>query len=455
MFQKDKEGKTKAGQTGDKGKNKRPFSRSQQQQQGPHKNGPQQDQRAHQHRKFQGVCFNYRKVRHKASECHSAPAGAQQAREVPQGQIVSYSLALAVEQSPATGRVYTVMPCDHGASGAVVEVNLRASDGSEMIMATSQGNRFTESFLAYNEEDIPGLPLVREVEFCIKVQPGTAPISRASYRMAPAEMRELQTQLDELLAQGFIHQSHSSWDVLVLFVREMDIPKTAFLTRYGSFEFMVMPFGLTNVPVVFMDLMNQEHQLYAKFSKCEFWLSEVRFLGHVISREGIAVDPAKVTAVLNWEPPKMVTEIRSFLGLAGYYRKFIQDFSKILMPLTRLTKKGVQFIRSVECQKAFDILKTKLISAPVLTIPSSDRMFVVYTDASLAGLGGVLMQTLRVVVYISRQLRVHEQNYPTHDLELAKELNQRQRRWIEFIKDYEFTIQLLDIGDDQSLRSLM
>ena len=106
--------------------------------------------------------------------------------------------------------------------------------------------------------------------------------------------------------------------------------------------------------------------------------------------------------MLDWEPPKTVTEIRSFLGLAGYYRKFIQDFLKISTPLTRLTKKGVQFIWSTECQKAFDILKTKLTSAPVLTIPSNDRTFVVYTDASLAGLGCVLMQTQRVVAYISR-----------------------------------------------------
>ena len=131
--------------------------------------------------------------------------------------------------------------------------------------------------------------------------------------------------------------------------------------------------------------------MYTKFSKCEFWLSEVRFLGHVISREGIAVDPAKVTAVLDWEPPKTVIEIRSFLGLAGYYRKFIQDFSKIVTPTTHLTRKGVQFIWSMECQKAFDILKTKLTTAPVLTIPNSDRIFVVFINTSLAELEDVLM----------------------------------------------------------------
>ena len=165
--------------------------------------------------------------------------------------------------------------------------------------------------------------------------------------------------------------------------------------------------------------MLRDHQLYAKFSKCEFWLSEVRFLGHVISGEGIAVDPVKVEAVLDWEQLSTVTEILSFLGLAGYYRKFIQDFSRIATPLTHLTKKGVQYVWSSQCQEAFDCLKQKLTIAPVLMIPSSKQCFVVYTDASLMGLGGVLMQTQRVVAYASRQLRIHERNYPTHDLELA------------------------------------
>ena len=190
--------------------------------------------------------------------------------------------------------------------------------------------------------------------------------------------------------------------------------------------------------------------------------------------DGIAVDPSKVEAVIDWQAPTTVTEIRSFLGLAGYYRKFIQDFFKIATPITQLTKKGAPFTWSVQCQQAFELLKRKLMTAPVLVIPSSDRQFVVYTDASLMGLGGVLMQVQRVVAYASRQLRIHERNYPTHDLELdavvfalkiwrhylygvqfelftdhkslrylfsQKELNQRQSRWLEFIKDYEFAFQ--------------
>ncbi|RDX81025.1 Retrovirus-related Pol polyprotein from transposon 17.6, partial [Mucuna pruriens] len=166
-------------------------------------------------------------------------------------------------------------------------------------------------------------------------------------------------------------------------VKEEDIPKTAFRTRYGHYEYLVMPFGVTNAPAIFMDYMNiifhpyldkfvvvfiddilvysktreehEEHlkvvlqvlrdkQLYAKLSKCDFWLEEVSFLGHVISRGGIGVDPSKVEVVLKWETPKSVSEIRSFLGLAGYYRRFIEGFSKIALPLTELTRKGVAFV---------------------------------------------------------------------------------------------------------------
>jgi hypothetical protein len=219
-----------------------------------------------------------------------------------------------------------------------------------------------------------------------------------------------------------------------------------------------MPFGLTNAPAVFMDPMNRvfrpyldrfvivfiddvlfysrseaereehlrlalqtlrKHQLYANFAKCESWLSEVRFLGHVVSKDGLVVDPSKVEAVLDWLPRTTVTEIRSFLGLAGYFRKFIQNFSSIATPSTQLTKKGVPFVWSSQWQEAFDLLKQRLTTAPVLLLPSSDRCFVVYTDASLVGLRAVLMQIERVVAYASRQLKTYVQNYPTHVLELA------------------------------------
>ena len=202
-----------------------------------------------------------------------------------------------------------------------------------------------------------------------------------------------------------------------------------------------MPFGFTNAPAAFMDLMNRvfrpyldrfvivfiddilvysgsrekhakhlrimletlrEHQLYAKLSKCQFWLDRVVFLGHIISAEGISMDPQKIEAIVNWQPPTNVTEIRSFLGLAGYYRKFVEGFSKIATPLTRLIRKQEKFIWLDACQHSFHELKHRLTSAPVLTLPSGSEGFVVYCDASRQGLGCVLMQHERVIAYASR-----------------------------------------------------
>ncbi|WVZ82821.1 hypothetical protein U9M48_030037 [Paspalum notatum var. saurae] len=219
-----------------------------------------------------------------------------------------------------------------------------------------------------------------------------------------------------------------------------------------------MSFGLTNAPAFFMYMMNsvfmneldkfvvvfiddiliysenekehgehlrivlarlREHKLYAKFSKCAFWLKEVGFLGHVLSEKGVAVDPSKVEAVLNWKQPESVTEIRSFLGLASYDRRFIKDFSKIAKPMTSLTKKNVKFIWSPKCEEGFQELKKLLTTAPVLAQPDVTKPFDVYCDASGQGLGCVLMQEGRVIAYASCQLRKHEANYPTHDLELA------------------------------------
>jgi hypothetical protein len=163
----------------------------------------------------------------------------------------------------------------------------------------------------------------------------------------------------------------------------------------------------------------RDHHLYAKFSKCEFWLDTVKFLGHTISGNGISVDPSKVQEVMDWKPPTSVHQIRSFLGLAGYYRRFISDFSKIAKPMTELLKKGVKFLWDQKCKDAFHILRDRLTTAPVLTQPDVSKPFDIYCDASGTGLGCVLMQDNRVIAYASRALRVHEQNYPTHDLELA------------------------------------
>ncbi|KAL8093525.1 hypothetical protein AgCh_035410 [Apium graveolens] len=418
-------------------------------------------------------------------------------------------------------------------------------------------------------EELPGLPPDREIEFSIDLILGAEPVSKAPYRMAPMEMKELAKKLQELLDKGVIRPSISPWGAPVLFVKKKDgsmrlcidyrglnkltikntyplpriddlfdqlkgacyfskidlrsgyhqlkikpedIPKTAFRTRYGHYEFLVMSFGLTNAPAAFMDLMNRvykeyldkfvilfiddiliylknpkdhavhlqialqklrEKQLYAKFSKCEFWLTEVQFLGHVVSREGIKVDPVKIEAVSKWEQPKTPTEIRSFLGLAGYYRRFVKDFMKIASPLTKLTRKNEKFVWTEKCEGSFQELKRRLVTAPVLALPDETGNFVIYSDASLKGLGCVLMQHDKVIAYASRQLKPHEQKYPVHDLELAtivfvlklwchylygekcdiytdhkslkyiftqKDLNMRQRRWLELIKDYDCSI---------------
>ena len=163
----------------------------------------------------------------------------------------------------------------------------------------------------------------------------------------------------------------------------------------------------------------REYQLYAKFNKFQFWLDKVAFLGHVISTKGVSVDPQKIEAIVNWKPPTNVSEVRSFFRLAGYYRKFVDGFSKIATPLTNLSKKDKKFDWSDTCQHSFKDLRQRLMTAPVLALPSGKDGYVVYSDASRQGLGCVLMEDGRVIAYASRQLKKHEQNYSAHDLELA------------------------------------
>ncbi|GJW32527.1 putative reverse transcriptase domain-containing protein [Tanacetum coccineum] len=169
----------------------------------------------------------------------------------------------------------------------------------------------------------------------------------------------------------------------------------------------------------------KEEELYAKFSKCDFWLSKVKFLGHVIDNEGIHVDPAKIESIKDWASPKTPTEIRQFLGLAGYYRRFIKGFSKIARPMMKLTQKSVKFDWGEKAKAAFQLLKQKLCSAPILALLEGSENFVVYCDASHKGLGAVLMQKEKVIAYASHQLKVHEKNYTTHDLELAHSQSER------------------------------
>ncbi|GJT63877.1 putative reverse transcriptase domain-containing protein [Tanacetum coccineum] len=249
-------------------------------------------------------------------------------------------------------------------------------------------------------EDLSGLPPTRQVEFQIDLVPGAAPVARAPYRLAPGELR-----IDDLFDQLQGSSVYSKIDLRSgyhqLRVREEDIPKTAFRTRYGHYEFQVMPFGLTNAPAVFMDLMNR-----------------VQFLGHVIDSEGIHVDPAKIESIKDWTSPKSPMEIRQFLGLAGYYRRFIEGFSKIAKPMTKLTQKKVKFEWGDKQEAAFQLLKQKLCSAPILALPEGSEDFIAYCDASKKG-GVVLMQREKVISYASRQLKIHEKNYTTYDLELG------------------------------------
>jgi hypothetical protein len=159
--------------------------------------------------------------------------------------------------------------------------------------------------------------------------------------------------------------------------------------------------------------------LYTKFSKYEFWIKEVPFLGHVVSPEGITVDPSKVNEVLDWKPLTIVSEVQSFLGLDRYYRRFTLNFSKIAKPVSELLKKESKYVWRDACDEAFRLLKKLLTTSPVLAQPDTNKPFDVYCDASGIGLVGVLMQEGRVISYSSRQLIRHEEHYPTHDLELA------------------------------------
>jgi len=163
----------------------------------------------------------------------------------------------------------------------------------------------------------------------------------------------------------------------------------------------------------------RKNESYAKFTKCEFWLSIEEFLGHVVSNEGVSVDLQKIDAVTNWSRPKNPIEVRSFLGLVGYYHRFVQNFSKIATPPTNLTRKVPKYEWAKQCKEAFQELKKRLMSEPILALPTTGKDFLVYSNASRSGLGCVLIWKDRVIAYASRQLKTHERNYPTHDLELA------------------------------------
>nr|GEW53119.1 putative reverse transcriptase domain-containing protein [Tanacetum cinerariifolium] len=318
----------------------------------------------------------------------------------------------------------------------------------ETIRRCTSNSRFPQVF----PNELSGLPPPQQVEFQIDLVPGAAPVAHTPYR-------------------------------------EEDIPITNFSTRYGHYEFRVMPFGLTNVPAMFMDLMNRVCKLYLNkfvivfiddiliYSKNkeehEEHLKSILELLKKEQLESVHVDPTKIEAIKNWITPTTPTEVRQFLALAGNYWRFIEGFSLISKPLTKLTQKNKKFEWEMEVEEVFQTLKQKLCCAPILALPEGLKDLVVYCDASLRGFGAILMQREKFIAYASRQLRTHEENYTTHDLELGavvfalwlwrhylygmkfvvytdhkslqyildkKELNMRQRRWIELLIDYDYEI---------------
>nr|GEY40381.1 retrotransposon protein, putative, Ty3-gypsy subclass [Tanacetum cinerariifolium] len=388
-----------------------------------------------------------------------------------------------------------LMPVEMGSFDVIIEAKDKSNEKRLEDVIIIQD--FPKVFL----EDLPGIPPTRQVEFQIDLVPGGAPVAPAPYQLAPSEMKELSGQLKELADKGFIRPSCSPWGAPVLFVkkkdgsfrmcidyrelnkltvknrytlpriddlfdqlqgssvyskidlrssyhqlwvREEDIPKTAFRTRYGHYKFQGMPFGLTNAPAVFMDLMNRVCKPYLDkfvivfiddiliYSKNKQELEE-----HL--NQGMHVDPVKIEFIKDWASPKTATEIRKFLGLAGYYRRFIEGFSKIARPMTKLTQNKVKFEWGDEQEKAFQIIKQKLCSALILALLEESEDFVVYCDASIKGAVVFALKIWRHYLYRTKHTVFTDHKSLQHILD-QKELNMRQRRWLELLSDYDCEI---------------
>ncbi|XP_043700305.1 uncharacterized protein LOC122651025 [Telopea speciosissima] len=362
------------------------------------------------------------------------------------------------------------------------------------------------------------LPPRRKVAHAIELEPGAKPPAIAPYRMSPSELEELRKQLKDLLDAGlggarYFTKLDLRSGYYQVRIAEGDEAKTTCVTRYGSYEFLVMPFGLTNAPATFCTLMNkvfhpyldkfvvvyldnivvyshtlEEHvqhlrivfevlkdnQLYVKKEKCSFAQEEVMFLGHKIGGGTLRMDKSKVRAIQEWEAPTKVIELRSFLGLVNYYRRFIQGYSKRAAPLTDLLKKNKAWEWSDSCQDAFDDLKEAIMEEPVLALPDYGKPFEVHTDASDFTIGGVLMQERHPIAYESRKLNDTERRYTIHETEMTavvhclrtwrhsllgsrfvvktnnvatsyfqtqKKLSPKQARWQDFLVEFDFVFE--------------
>ncbi|KAJ9516266.1 hypothetical protein QJQ45_001108 [Haematococcus lacustris] len=404
---------------------------------------------------------------------------------------------------------------------AIVEtIDERLND----LKVSAPVKRLINEYHTIFSEELRGLPPTRKVAHTIPLEPGAKPPFRPMYRMSPAELQEVERQIKELLAHDLIEPSSSPFGAPVLFVTKADgslrmcidyralnkvtvknkyplpridqlldrlhgatvfssldlqsgyhqiriqpedVPKSAFRTPYGHYQFKVLSFGLTNAPATFQAVMNdifrdylndfvqnkaehlkhleivfrilKEHELYAKLKKCEFEKFELKFLGHLVGVNGIRPDPAKIQSIKDWPPLNDVAAIRSFVGLATYFRMFIQGFAKLVEPLTNLTKKDVTWCWDDKCEEAFQGVKHALSNAPVLSLPDFNKEFQVLCDASVTGIGAVLMQDKHPIAYESRRLLPAEVNYTTGEQELLAVVH-ALKTWRCFLEGVKFRV---------------
>jgi hypothetical protein len=449
----------------------------------------------------------------------------------------------------------------------------KATVAGSVLCSDAEVQRVLEEFSDVFAELPPGLPPSRDVGHTIQLEVGARPTFRPQFRLSPAEEAEVRRQVADLLAKGFIEPSCSPFGAPVLFVQKKDgslrmcidyralnkitvrdryplpriddlfdklqgcryftsldlqsgyhqiritpedVPKTAFHTPTGLFQFKVLCFGLTNAPATFQRVMNQvfapyigkcvlvylddilimsrtleehaqhlrmvltelrKHKFYAKLSKCEFAREQLKFLGHIISGDGISVDPAKTAVVQQWPRPRNLVQLQGFLGLANYFRRFIQGYSSLVAPLTALTSKAAQSFNweawSPATLQAFEGVKRALTSPPVLALPNFLLPFEVRTDACVNGSGGVLLQNGRVIAYTSKKFTPAETRYTTGEqeclalihalrewrcylegaevhlvtdhhpliyLQTQATLSRRVARWVEYLQRFDFRL---------------